>query len=92
MNIQSVAVALIVGACLVYAVWALMPAAARRALAGALLRLPLPAPLAARLVKMANAAVGCGCDGCDRAPDVSPALAASRRAEQPIRFHPRPRR
>ena len=92
MNIQSVAVALIVGACLAYAVWVLMPSVARRALAGALLLLPLPAPLAARLVKTANAASGCGCDGCDRASDVSPAPAASRRAEQPIRFHPRARR
>ena len=91
MNIQSGVVALIVGACLLYAVWTLMPAAARRALAGALLRLPLPAPLAARLMKTANAASGCGCDGCDRAP-VATAAAAPKRAEQPIRFHPRPRR
>ena len=60
MNIQSVAVALIVGACLLYAVWTLMPAVARRTLAGALLRLPLPPPLAARLKKTVAAASGCG--------------------------------
>ena len=91
MNIQTIAVALIVGACLLYAVWTLMPAVARRTLAGALLRLPLPPPLAARLKKTVAAASGCGCDGCDRAP-VATAAAAPKRTEQPIRFHPRARR
>ena len=90
MNIQSGVVALIVGTCLAYAVWVLMPSAARRVLAGALLRLPLPAPLATRLVKTAHAASGCGCDGCDRAP-VATAAAAPKRTEQPIHFHPRAR-
>ena len=84
---QTAVVALIVGACLAYAVWALMPSAARSALAGALLRLPLPASLAARLAKTANAASGCGCDGCDRAP-VATAAEVPKRTEQPIRFHP----
>ena len=87
MNIQSVAVALIVGACLLYAVWTLMPAVARRTLAGALLRLPLPPPLAARLKKTVAAASGCGCDGCDKS---MPKPAA--RVAQPISFHPRPKR
>ena len=85
MAIQTAAVALIVGACLVYAVWALMPGAVRRSMAGALLRLPLPATLARRFTRVARAASGCGCDGCDRGPATA---AAPRRGEQTIRFHP----
>ena len=85
MNVQSAAVALIVGACLLHAVWTLMPSAVRRALANALLRLPLPAALARRLPKTARAAPGCSCDGCDRhLPPPRPV--------EPLIFHPRPRR
>ena len=89
MAVQTVAVALIVGACLLYAVWTLMPSAARRSLARAQAGLPLPAVLARRFTRMARAASGCGCDGCDHAP--APA-AAPRRGEQTIRFHPSARR
>ena len=89
MAIQTAAVALIVGACLVYAVWTLMPGAARRHMAAALLRLPLPAVLARRFSQVARAASGCGCDGCDHAPATA---AAPRRGEQTIRFHPSTRR
>ena len=89
MAAQTAAVALIVGACLIYAVWALLPSAARRSLARALVGLPLPAMLARRFTRMARAASGCGCDGCDRAPATS---VAPRRGEQTIRFHPPARR
>ena len=89
MPAQTAAVALIVGACLVYAVWALLPAAARRSLVGALLRLPLPGPLARRFSQMARAASGCGCDGCDHAPATA---ALQRRGEQTVRFHSTSRR
>ena len=89
MAIQTAAVALIVGACLVYAVWALMPSAARRSLARVLVGLPLPAVLVRRLTQMARAASGCNCDGCDRAPATA---AMPRRGEQTIRFHPSVRR
>ena len=89
MAAETALVALIVGACLVYAVWALMPSAARRCLARALLDLPLPAVLARRFTRVARAASGCSCDGCDRAPVTA---AVPPRGEQTIRFHPSARR
>ena len=66
MIVQHVVVAFLVVACSAYAAWTLMPATARRGIAVSLLKLPLPAALAARLRKHAVAASGCGCDGCDR--------------------------
>ena len=89
MAAETALVALIVGASLVYAVWALMPSAARRSLARALVGLPLPAVLARRFTQIARAASGCSCDGCDRAPATA---AMPRRGEQTIRFHPSVRR
>ena len=86
---QTAAVALIVGACLIYATWTLLPAAARRTLARSLLRLPLPAVLAQRFTRAARAASGCACDGCDRAPA---AATAPRHGGQVMRFHPPARR
>jgi hypothetical protein len=84
---QDLIVALIVGACAIYALWKLMPSAARRRLAIAVLRLPLPALLAAPLHRATQAASGCACDGCDRAlPQRAPDVA------QPVVFHPRQRR
>ncbi len=81
---QNLVVALIVSACTVYALWSLLPAAARRALATQALRLPLPSVLAAPLRRAAQPANGCGCDGCDRA---APKPVAS--PTQPVTFHPR---
>lgn len=86
MAVQTVLVALIVAACVVYAAWALMPAAGRRGIAGALTKLPLPEGLARRLARAAKAPGGCGCDGCD-AP-APPGTAAVK----PVTFHPRHRR
>jgi hypothetical protein len=85
--LQSTIVALLVLGCSVYAVWKLMPSAARRALASSMLRLPLPVVLAERLRRHAQAASGCGCDGCDRAAPKAPT--ASTGAVQKITFHPR---
>ena len=82
---QTLIVALLVLACSVYAVWTLMPSAARRALATVLLRWPLPAAIASRLRRAAAAAPGCGCDGCDHVPAKKPA------ATQVMTFHRRPR-
>ena len=89
MTLQTLAVAFIVGACLAYAVWTLMPAVARRRAATALLAVPWwPAALAARLRGTAQrASSGCGCDGCD-----APAAPPSARGTRPVTFHPRPRR
>ncbi|MEO8058549.1 MAG: DUF6587 family protein [Burkholderiales bacterium] len=87
---QSLIVILLVLACSTYALWTLMPSAARRSLALTLLRLPkLPHRVEARLQKAAQAASGCGCDGCDRS-EKKPAAKAP--AQHPITFHPRARR
>ena len=84
---QNLIAALIVGACAVYALWKLMPSAARRGLATAALRLPVPAWLAAPLHRATQASAGCACDGCDRAlPKRAPDSA------HPVVFHPRQRR
>ena len=84
MLIQTLVVVALVLGCAVYASWTLMPAGARRLLAQHLLRLRWPSGVAARLHRHAQAASGCGCDGCDHAAkprDLS-------RAE-PIRVHRR---
>ena len=86
-SMQNLIVALLVPACTLYAAWKLMPSAARRSLASSMLRLPhLPGPLEAGLRKHAQAASGCGCDGCDRS-EKSPSTKAP--AAQPVTFHPR---
>ena len=84
---QILIVALLVIGCSAYVAWALMPAAARRAIASALLTLPLPQRLAARMRRAATVSSGCGCDGCDHAP-LKPAASAP----QVVSFHPRPKR
>jgi hypothetical protein len=91
---QTLVVPLLVIGCGCYAVWKLMPSAARRALAASALKLPhLPSRVESALRQAAKAEAGCGCDGCDRA-DRKPAanVAAAAPATQPIRFHPRSRR
>ena len=90
--LQSMIVAVLVIGCAVYAAWSLMPAAGRRALAGALLRLPLPEALAARCRQAATAPSGCGCSGCDRSRTAPPTGAAPDAPTQTITFHPRNRR
>jgi hypothetical protein len=97
--LQPMIVALLVPVCALYAAWKLMPAAARRPIALALLRVPhLPRSLDATLRRAAKASSGCGCDGCDQA-EKKPAAAAGAPGPsgtagiaQPITFHPRARR
>ena len=91
MHWQSLTVALLVTACGTYAVWTLMPAAARRWLAGWALKLPLPALLAAPFERAVRAASGCGCDGCDRS-ELKPKPTGAPNDGQPLTFHPRPPR
>ena len=87
-ELQSLAVASIVSASAVYATWALLPSAARRACAGVLLRLPLPARLEAPLRALSSRkSGGCDCDGCDKASPPSRAPSA-----KVVQFHPRPPR
>ena len=83
MNVQWAAVAVIVVVSAGYAAWTLMPAALRRALAAASLRLPLPRAVAGRMQAHAERAGGCGCSGCDRNPAAQ--LAASAGADVPLR-------
>ena len=90
--LQSMIVAVLVIGCAAYAAWSLRPAAGRRALAGALLRLPLPVALAARCRKAAAAPSGCGCSGCDRGGAVPPTGTAREVPTQAITFHRRTRR
>ena len=85
---QTVIVAVIVIGCSAYSAWTLMPTAARRAVARALLKLPLPQRLAGALQKHLAPASGCGCDGCDQGTKLSP----KSNGAQAIRFHPRVRR
>jgi len=84
---QSLIVALIVGACAGYTLWALLPSAGRRRLAGSALRLPLPVLVLAALRRAAQAATGCACDGCEHASP-RPAVGSAQR----VTFHPRLRR
>ncbi len=81
---QTLIVALLVVACSVYAAWTLMPAAARRGIASALLKLPLPGAFAAKMRRAATVSSGCGCDGCDHAP-----AKAAPQAPQVVTFHRR---
>ena len=90
MLLQSLVVAVIVAACAVYAAWTLMPASLRRAIALALLKLPLPGGVATFMRRHSAQASGCGCDGCDKsvlksAPPAGPASTAT------LTFHPRRR-
>jgi ferrous iron transport protein B len=83
MAAQLLIVALIVAACSTYAVWTLMPAALRRAIALRALRLSLPAPLAKPFLKAAGPTSGCG--GCGSCGDD----AAKPARVQAVKFHPR---
>ncbi|HWI11996.1 MAG TPA: hypothetical protein VNU48_11760 [Burkholderiaceae bacterium] len=85
--LQNLIVALLVAGCAVYAAWALMPAAARRGIAGSLLKLPLPAAFERKMRKAATVSSGCGCDGCDHAP-----AKTARAKSQVVTFHHRPTR
>ena len=80
MAAQVFIVTLLVIGCAAYVAWTLMPVAARRAIAAAALRLPLPSWLAKPFLKAVKPASGCG--GCDNCGDGKPAA-------QPIKFHQR---
>ncbi|MBA3056734.1 MAG: hypothetical protein KJ614_17690 [Gammaproteobacteria bacterium] len=93
MELQSIIVGLLVAGSFVYAAWSLSPQAARRLLAQALLRCPLPPSLAKFLRQAAQAPAGCNCSGCDRAPahikKTEQRSAADACTAQPLVFHPR---
>ena len=68
MNVQWIVVGVVVAISAAYALWTLMPAALRRALAAASLRLPLPGPIARRMRARAEAPSCGGCSGCSHNP------------------------
>ena len=84
MLIQTLIVAAVVLGCAIYASWTLMPSGLRRRLAHHLLQLRWPSAVAQRLRRHAQAASGCGCDGCDHATKP-----ADPTQPQPIRLHRR---
>jgi hypothetical protein len=86
---QTLVVALLVLGCAVYAAWTLLPAASRRGLASALLKLPLPQPVAGFMRRHASAASGCGCDGCDRNVATAASEPGLPAGAAPLVFHPR---
>lgn len=82
---QTIVVTVLVIGCSAYAVWTLMPTSARRIVARALLKLPLPRHTAAALQKHLVAVGGCGgCGGCGQKPKKHSAPAV-----QSVRLHPR---
>jgi hypothetical protein len=87
--VQWLVVGVVVVVSTAYAAWTLMPAVVRRALAAAALRLPLPAPIAARMRVLATRMSSCGCDGCGRNPSARSDAAAPKAAAQPIALHRR---
>jgi len=86
MTAQHLIVFSVVLACSVYALWVLMPTAARRFLARRLVQLPLGATWKARLQQAATASSGCDCSGCDKVVDLQ-------RKARPhvVHFHARPK-
>jgi len=87
MATQQLLVFTLVLACSLYAMWALMPAAARRVVAKGLLRLPLGDRLKATFQKASTASAGCDCgSSCDKVVD------RQRKPQvQVVRFHSRTR-
>ena len=85
---QTLIVGVLVAGCAIYSLWTLMPAGARRHVAQRLLKRRLPNALRTRLLRHAQAASGCGCDGCDRGSK-TPSTGS---AVKPIRFERRPPR
>jgi hypothetical protein len=86
MSAQGLIVALIVVASGAYAVWTLMPSAARRAIASRVLRLALPELFAKPFRKAVQPSGGCGgCGGCGD----SAATPGARKALPVVRLHRR---
>ena len=83
--LQMLIVASLVTWCAFYALWTLLPAAAKRKIATRLLERRLPEFVARVLRPHASATAGCGCDGCDRSPKAATPVTGG----TPITFHPR---
>jgi hypothetical protein len=84
MTTQHLVVFALVAGCSIYALWTLMPAAARRFVAKHLVKWPLGSAWKARFQQAASASSGCDCSGCDTVVDLK-----HKPAPQVIRFHPK---
>lgn len=84
MTAQHLIVFFVVLACSVYALWVLMPMAARRFLARHLLQLPLGSAWVARFQQASTASSGCDCNGCDKVVDLQ-----RKARSQVVHFHAR---
>ena len=82
MATQQLIVFTVVLGCSLYAMWTLMPGAARRMLAKGLVQLPLGSRLKSVFRKAAVAPAGCDCSGCDKVVDRQRTPAV-----QVVRFH-----
>lgn len=82
---QTLLAALLVGGSATYVVWTLLPAAARRRIATALLRLRWPGFVVRHLQAQAKTASGCSCEGCGDRP-------ATPGSPQPVHWAPRRKR
>ena len=87
--LQSIVATLLVVGCALYATWTLLPATGRRGIATTLLKRPLPGAAVRFLRRHADAASGCGCDGCDRNLAAPPPAGGSPAQGAPLVFHPR---
>jgi ferrous iron transport protein B len=86
MTAQQLTVFSVVLACSLYALWVLMPSAARRFLAGRLARLPLGTAWKTFFQQAASRSSGCDCSGCDKVVDKQ-----TRTRSKVIRIHLQPR-
>jgi hypothetical protein len=85
MTMQHLIVFVLVTGCSAYALWALLPVAARRFIAKQMVRLPLGSAWKTRFQKAASTASDCECSGCDKVVDQT-----QKAKPQVIRFHPPP--
>jgi hypothetical protein len=87
MTMQYLIVFVLVTGCSFYAVWALMPAIARRFIAKHLAQLPFGSAWKARFEKASSPTSGCSCSGCDKVVDQT-----QQARPKIIRFHVPPRK
>ena len=90
--LQSLVAFLLVVVCAAYAAWTLLPAAGRRRIARALLKLALPGPLARFFGRHAASTSGTGCGNCDRNPASPPRADRPPAQGAPLVFHRRRKR
>jgi hypothetical protein len=86
MTAQHLIVLALVAGCSIYALWALMPAAARRFIAKQLVQLPLGSAWKAWFQPAASTSSGCDCSGCDKVVDLRRAP-----SQKIVHFQARPR-